>query len=570
MALTPLSKWLNSQPDNIVAVQNGHKKSTRDFVSRVQFWINILRDRKGARWAVYHEDTFEFLAIVYALWQLDKTACIPGDNRPGTVQRLKNHVDGFVGEFPAETVTVDEEFNSIKESMNEIKPKEWVDLKHDFLALEIYTSGSTGEPKPIIKTISQLERELEVLELLWPSDVGSVVLATVSHQHLYGMTFRLFWPFSSGRAFEQKICEYPEDIIYQAKYYQSLSLVSSPSHLGRMNDSLDWPSLHCLHVISSAAPLAKKDSLKSTQLLRAPVREIYGSSETGAIAWRIQKDNDLDALWQPLPKVNLRSTSENTLEVQSPYLGTISSFVLLDRIEFNSEGAFKLLGRTDRIVKVEGKRVSLTMIENLLLENTNLVKNVKVITLEHYRVETAVVLQLTEEGSKQLKKQGRKALIKIFKENLVAHLEAVVLPRRWRFVDQMPYNKQGKLSLASLKTLFEKKPVIWPKIIQQENVDGVLTMGCYISTDLLYFEGHFDERPVLPGIVQVHWAQSFGRQFLQVAGSFIRLEVIKFQQIISPDCNLSITLKYDSATMKLTFKYESDKGVHSSGRICFE
>ena len=267
--LIPLSSWLNEQPENIIAIHKSKSATTQDFLLRVQYWINVLHDQQGSRCAVYHSDAFEFLAILFALWQLDRTACIPGDNRPGTVQRLKNHVDAFVGEFPdgltAASNIVDED---------QVGTKQWRNLKPDFVALEIYTSGSTGEPKPITKTIAQIERELAVIESLWPGQQECVVLSTVSHQHLYGMTFRLFWPFSAGLTFARKLCEYSEDIVHQAKHHSAFSLISSPSHLARMNTAVNWNELagRCHYVISAAAPLAREDSLNVAQLLNAPVR----------------------------------------------------------------------------------------------------------------------------------------------------------------------------------------------------------------------------------------------------------------------------------------------------------
>ncbi len=201
---------------------------------------------------MYHSDAFEFLAILFALWQLECTACIPGDNRPGTVRRLRDHVDSFVGEFSDGVATVSGATSSLSGTV------QWSQLDPDFIALEIYTSGSTGEPKPIAKTIDQLDKEIVVIESLWPSRQECVVLSTVSHQHLYGMTFRLFWPFSAGMAFSRKLCEYWEDVIHHAKHYSAFSLISSPSHLARMNTAVNWGELAtcCDHVISSAAPLA--------------------------------------------------------------------------------------------------------------------------------------------------------------------------------------------------------------------------------------------------------------------------------------------------------------------------
>ncbi len=563
--LTLISQWLTQQPEQIISFENDKQRSTKDFLKRVLQWKKRLEHQSGNRWAVYHDDAFEFLSMTFALWQLGRTACVPGDNRPGTIERLTTHVAGFIGKFPSPAITLEQNDNHPSELV------EWINLESSFHALEIYTSGSTGEPKPISKTIRQIEEELETLEILWPSKASSVVITTVSHQHLYGITFRLLWPLSAGRAFQEKLCEYPEDILQQAKYHSSFSLVSSPSHLARLNASLDWDAIakNCDYVVSSAAPLKRQDSLAAAKLLQAPVREIYGSSETGAIAWRIQQEHNVETLWQALPKVELSETEEGALKVETPYLESNEPYILADQVVFGAEKKFKLMGRKDRIVKVEGKRVSLAAIEIKLSEASAAIKEVRVITLERQRIETAVIIELTEVGRQELEQSGRKTLIAKLKVELAKHFEAVVLPRRWRFVDAMPFNPQGKLPLESLMNLFKKEAVIWPQVKKKKVEEESLSMECFIPAELLYFDGHFEDRAILPGIVQVHWAEAYGRQFLDVTGHFIRLEVIKFQQIIPPNSIVTINLEYVPATMKLVFEYVSEKGVHSNGRICF-
>ena len=563
--LIPLSQWLVKQPDTVVAVRAGEEVSAQEFASRVQGWKDALGQQPGHRWAVYHSDSCEFLAILLALWQLQRIACIPSDNKPGTVARLANGVDGFVGDYPSAVTVVAEPESKALSSQS------WIALKPEFVALEIYTSGSTGDPKSIPKTIAQLEQEIEILEALWPGEPASVVLATVSHQHLYGMIFALFLPFSSRRAFESKLCEFPEDIIYRAERHSRFSLVSSPSHLARFNPSFDWKAVasRCLYVVSSAAPLAREDSIVAGKLLDTQVREIYGSTETGAIAWRSQQGNQYDAPWRALPEVNLTLTQDGTLSVKSPYLGEVENLVLPDKVEFDELGYFKLMGRVDRIVKVEGKRISLASIERLLLDH-DWVKDVKALTIQGNRIETAIVLQLSDEGQACLHQSGRNTVIKSFRDILAEHLESVVLPRRWRFIEQMPFNQQGKLPLENLQSLFEKEEARWPQIIDQHLVDGQLTMHCYIPPQLIYFDGHMEGRPILPGIVQLHWAESFGRQLLSVSGRFKCLEVVKFQNVILPHYEVKISLNFNESTGKLSFCYESDRGVHSRGRICFE
>ncbi len=561
--ITPLSNWLIQQPKQLVATQAGEAKTTEDLLKRVSCWVKLLSGKQGKRWALYHADAFEFLAILLALWQLEKHACVPGDNCEGTVAQLHDHVDGFIGDFPDGLEVDDCEV--------EIEAVNWHKLNPNSVAIEIYTSGSTGDPKAIIKTISQLELELETLEKQWPTEDG-VVLTTVSHQHLYGMTFRLLWPFSSGIPFTRYLCEYSEDIFHHAHYYPKFSVISSPSHLSRINTTVNWAELNgrCQHVISSAAPLEKQDSLFISALFNAPVREIYGSSETGVIAWRTQQKTVDKAMWHALPYVGLTSSLDDRLAVTSPFLGQQEALVLSDRAVFGKSGEFELKGRVDTIVKVEGKRVSLTAMEKLLMNNS-WAKEVKVLTLSRNRMETAVAMRLTTEGDAQLMLLGRRAFIKQFKSDLSHHFESTVLPRRWRFIDQMPYNAQGKLPLKAIQLLFDLHPVIkWPKI-RRLDVDGAqVEIQCNIPAELLYFEGHFDDRAILPGVTQVYWAEKLAWQLLPMSGRFNRLEVIKFLQIIEPNDEIVINLEYNVIKKKLIFKYQSEKGLHSSGRICFE
>lgn len=455
--LTLLSNWLNDAPEQVIAVQKDTRLTTADFLNRVQEWVEVIKSQRaeGGKWAVYHEDAFEFLSILFALWQLKQTACVPGDNRPGTVSRLRDNVTGFIGDFPSSDTVLDATI-----SMPNARKYKWLKLASDFIALEIYTSGSTGQPKAITKTIGQLDNESNSLAPLWSTQSDCIVLTTVSHQHFYGMTFRLFLPFISGQAFARKLCEYPEDIFSHAKCYSSFLLVSSPSHLSRLSSNINWREIgeHCQYILSSSAPLLREDSLRLAAIWSSPVYEIYGSSETGAIAWRTQKKNSADAKWQAVPSTQLSLSDTGVLMLSSSFHGTEEPAILSDRVMFDENGSFSLLGRVDSVVKVEGKRISLTNIEQLLATNA-LIETVKALVLERRRVEVALVIKLTAKGVEYLNTKGRKCLIDQFKSRMSHDLEAVVLPRRWRFVDELPYNQQGKLPMDNLLALFANTTV---------------------------------------------------------------------------------------------------------------
>lgn len=562
--LIPLSDWLRQAPERPVAMGAAGMVTRRGLEARVAYWYRRLAAKPGERWALYHQDAIEFAAMLLALWQRGSTVCLPGDNRPATRARLQPRVAGFAGQYPASVPDYREEPSS------SVPPVDWQPLPADFPAVELYTSGSTGAPKPIVKTFAQLESELAALERRWPGpkETRAVVVTTVSHQHLYGLTFRLLWPLCRGQIFEAQICQFTEDVFHHARRYRHFVLVSTPSHLSRLNPALDWHSLRpaCHAVLSSAAPLQRADSLQVAELLDAPVREIYGSSETGAVAWRVQS-RACEAGWRPLPGVEYELTADTRLMVASPQIEG-GRQLLADRAEPAENGGFRLRGRADRIVKIEGKRISLAEVEQVA-EGQPLISVARALTLSRRRTEIALVAELTPEGRRFLQTRGKPALVRRLREAFTRHFEPVALPRRWRFTEQMPYNQQGKITVDSLMAMFRQEDVKWPGVINQTITGQSAELALTIPATLIYFDGHFAGNPILPGITQVHWAEHYGRTLLGVDGTFCSLEVAKFQQVIFPGAKVSLALEFQAEKQKLAFRYFSDKGVHSSGRICF-
>jgi 3-hydroxymyristoyl/3-hydroxydecanoyl-(acyl carrier protein) dehydratase len=98
-----------------------------------------------------------------------------------------------------------------------------------------------------------------------------------------------------------------------------------------------------------------------------------------------------------------------------------------------------------------------------------------------------------------------------------------------------------------------------------------LIISLAITNNLSCFSGHFPNSPLVPGVAQIHWAEHFARQLfgsaLPAENNFNRLEAIKFKNVILPQQNISLHLKYCKNTNKLYFTFENDEQVFSSGRI---
>lgn len=104
---------------------------------------------------------------------------------------------------------------------------------------------------------------------------------------------------------------------------------------------------------------------------------------------------------------------------------------------------------------------------------------------------------------------------------------------------------------------------------ETRRVDGML-LELVVPPGILFFEGHFPTQPVLPGVVQIHWALEFARTRLGVDHAFRSIEALKFQRVIVPGQSLTLDLDYRAQRRVLKFAYASNAGPHSAGRIVMQ
>ncbi|MCE9687938.1 thioester dehydrase [Shewanella sp. AS16] len=106
-----------------------------------------------------------------------------------------------------------------------------------------------------------------------------------------------------------------------------------------------------------------------------------------------------------------------------------------------------------------------------------------------------------------------------------------------------------------------------PPVLSQEATATTLELQLFIDASLGYFEGHFPEQAVLPGVTQLDWAIRFGCRHFGYPLDVATLEVLKFQQLLLPDTQVKLTLSHDQAKRKLTFGYSQGEQRYASGRI---
>lgn len=109
-------------------------------------------------------------------------------------------------------------------------------------------------------------------------------------------------------------------------------------------------------------------------------------------------------------------------------------------------------------------------------------------------------------------------------------------------------------------------PPILHSNIGMDNIE----LRLLVAADLESFKGHFPEQAVLPGVTQLDWAVRLGCQYFGYCEAVANLEVLKFQQLILPGQEVTLSISNNAAKGKLTFAYSDGEHRYASGRIAFE
>ncbi len=423
------------------------------------------------------------------------------------------------------------------------------------------TSGSSGEAQIMVKTAAQMEAEAAALTEAVPfARENLVVIGSVSPQHMYGFTFRFALPLTMGWTLDRPQNVYPETLLAAAAAYEKTLWIASPAVLNRLGEARNWQALQgrVAGIVSAGGVLPEATADLLEQHAVRPF-EIYGSTETGVIASR-----RFGREWRPFAAVAVGQSEDGALWAESPW--TAGRFQTADLIERQADG-FLLLGRRDRIIKFEDKRVSLNQIEHDLLAHEWVADAFCAPHPQHKRV--AVWAALNTAGIEALREKGRAQVAAALKTHLAATQDTVALPRYWRFAAELPRNTQSKITAADFQTAFTQAQTApeWRECLSEN--PAVYRFEGRVPLDLVYFGGHFANFPLVPGVIELQWVRDLAARFDWGRRSIVRVENLKYQQFVRPNDTVSAELKYDAEKGKLTFKLENGEAVCASGRMVF-
>lgn len=409
--------------------------------------------------------------------------------------------------------------------------------------INFYTSGSTGVPKVVKKTLYNLIIEAKDLEKHFFIPKEYPFLTTAKMSHMFGIAFALIYPLVNGHIINADIIKFPEEI-----NLDNFVFISTPSFLDRMA-KYDY-NPHPPKYIFTAGDKLSDATFKYFEK-NSKVIDIYGSTESSTVGYRDSSSYDY---LKTLDSVKISTDDNNQIIVKSEYF--LEDELKLNDIIEKSGNTFKILGRSDRLFKVQEKRISAVELENILKKN-ELIENSYCIKVGE-KIGAAVVL--SEIGIEKLLKEGNINIIKELKSFMQEFSE--IIPQRWRFLYELPKNSAGKTDRKRIERIFNLNlsiPFVIDKKVSKE--ETVLKMVFLKNSN--FFKGHFPDVPILPGVVQLFFAHFFAEDAFSINLSENQIKKIKFSRVIKPDREVILKLKNND--LSLDFVYTDNESPFSSG-----
>lgn len=467
------------------------------------------------------EDRYQFAVGFAACLLSGRISLQPSSQSPETLRRLQNAYPDLCClcdsefasrdlprlDFPAHLAVDDQDHPEI--------PR----IAAERIAAILFTSGSTGLPQPHPKTWGKLVRNAQAESArLGLNTRPHNVVGTVPVQHAFGFESTFLLALHGGCSFWSGKPFYPQDIVAALDAVPPPRLlVTTPYHLATLlGAGLDLPAVDL--VLSATAPLSAELAIEAERRFRAPLHEIYGSTETGQIASRRPTT---DPLWHLLPEVELKTEDDRTIACGGHVEGQVT---LSDFVELRTNDRFLLHGRHADLVNIAGKRTSLAYLNHQATAIGG-VQDAAFFLPEPAAAEgvTRLCAFVVAPGL------TRTTLLDALRERI----DPIFLPRPLFMVDQLPRNNVGKLPLTNLQTLYA-----------QATGDrlGERTFTWSVAPAHPVFAGHFPGHPIVPGVMLLDHAIKLAAGMLADPPEAWQVGHAKFLSPVAPGEALRFTL----------------------------
>ena len=559
----------SSQPF-LVDSASTDNKTIADFVHDIAIVYPHFSARRETVFLIFSENIYEFMVIFFTALLAKKKVCLLNTNKYAYIKDLFNDDMLFISDT-SETQLNISQLLCVTANTTNTDAIDCATLKgltiNPTADIHFYTSGSTGKPKIIEKKFSHLEREVEELFACFGEDItDSLFLTSVFHYHVYGFLFYVLLPFAVQCPIFSNRINYLETCAGFSSW-KKITFVSSPAFLKRIVKIPLTPSTQWT-VFSSAGALDAAGSSNCADIFGTEAIEIYGSTETGGIAWRKQKTNPL---WRPFPCVSISAAPDNTFTARSPYFdGTVTGG---DLIACTDEGLFTLLGRVDSTVKIEGRRIDLKDIDAKLSALSDCADCHTIYHKTNHREQTVSFIVLKKDTPLYtLYLEDEQAAKKHIQDYLYTYFDKTLAPRKIYILDAIPKNAMGKINHGQLESLLNRaapyeytaQPICF--------TDGHYSVKIDISfpETSFFFRGHFDGFPLVPAVAQIKTAFDISKKLFSHPLYIKTAKKLKYTNMIHPGIPLILSLDFFPQGKKLSFSFSDADKTYSSGTLHLE
>ena len=439
-------------------------------------------------------------------------------------------------------------------------------------SVTFHTSGSTATPKTIVKTFASLAKEVAFHRARLADVLARkpVFLSTIEPHHMYGQLWRVMLPRAAGCAVDPEVILAPETLLEKMRAAECVFLVTTPSFLARFveyADQYDVPQ-NVVELTTSGALLTADVAAAARRVFgRAPL-EIFGSTETGGVASRRQEAGD--ELWTVFDPVKAWADAEGRLVVSSPF-SSPRRFTMGDGVVFAPLGEaasrrFKLLGRMDRMVKIAEQRVSLPEMEATMCLIPEVAEAALGVVEGPYGPALGAVVVPRKDWS-DLKTLGKRACARALRAKCQQFFPKGAVPRKYRFVRELPRNAQGKVQASAIQEILASQ-MSEPFVENEVRTASTYAADLTFDGDAAYFEGHFPDFAVLPGVIQLGTAHRLAEAFIGHARTLRQVKKMKFSHVLQPGETVHLTLTKISDD-EFTYDYRKGDVPCASGVLCF-
>ncbi len=432
------------------------------------------------------------------------------------------------------------------------------------------TSGSTGAAKTVEKPFETLAREVAMhaahyaplIDAATGSDRSRMqFIATIEPGHMYGTLWREMLPAALGCPVDAEVVRSPEALVAKMRAAAHVFLVTTPSFLERFTayaGQYDIPG-NIFEIISSGALLSAAVAARAREVFGIAPREIFGSTETGGVAWRRQEEGG--ERWRVFAAVRVscgRGAREGRLVVRSPY-SFKRNYTMGDTVRLDAGArSFTLLARADRCVKINEVLVDLAEMEDRVRALG--FADCALAVLEGARgpmLGAAIVCGDGRERPAPL--EIRKALAKLFPKGTV--------PKRVRFLRALPRNAQGKVVAERIRAILSSS-LVEPALHDASVSRGRFAAHMRFDGTEPYFSGHFPGFPLLPGVAQLGLAVRWSEALAGTPQTLARAKKIKFTTPIRPGDDVGIALEM-RGEREIAYEFTANGAPASSGILEF-